>query len=349
MIRTIGLATVAALALAACRDQASAEAAGARDQIRIVGSSTVYPFTTSVAEQFVNTHAGVKAPVIESTGTGGGIKLFCAGIGARHPDIADASRRIRSSEYGQCEGNGVGPVLEVQIGIDGIAFAASKAGPHFPLTAVELYRALSAEVGGRPNPNRSWRDVDPQLPAVPIQVYGPPATSGTRDAFAELILARGCLADDRGATALQARDPAAFARRCTTIRQDGAYIDAGENDNLIVQKLQSNSNAIGIFGYSYLQENGDRLDGLSVEGVAPSYAAIASGRYPAARPLYIYVKKAHLDAVSGLRPFLDTYAALWGPDGPLVKRGLIAAPPAIRARSAAIISGAIPLDPATLR
>lgn len=346
MLRLLPLAPL--LALAACHDQANGGGAGARDQIRVVGSSTVYPFTTMIAEQLVATDPDARAPVIEATGTGAGMKLFCAGIGAAYPDIEDASRRMHASEYRDCQAHGVGPVLEVPIGIDGIAFAEAKSGPKLALTPTDLYLALAAAPRGRPNTARTWADVNPRLPAVPIQVYGPPATSGTRDALADLILAKGCDAVDAVARGLASRDPEAHRARCSRIREDGVYIDAGENDNLIVQKLQSNPNALGIFGYSYLEENRDSVNGVPIDGVAPTYQAIASGRYPGARPLYIYVKKAHIDAIPGLRAFLDLYAANWGPQGPLVARALIAAPPAMRARSAAIVARAIPLDPATL-
>lgn len=346
MLRLLPLAPL--LALAACHDQANGGGAGARDQIRVVGSSTVYPFTTMIAEQLVATDPDARAPVIEATGTGAGMKLFCAGIGAAYPDIEDASRRMHASEYRDCQAHGVGPVLEVPIGIDGIAFAEAKSGPKLALTPTDLYLALAAAPRGRPNTARTWADVNPRLPAVPIQVYGPPATSGTRDALADLILAKGCDAVDAVARGLASRDPEAHRARCSRIREDGVYIDAGENDNLIVQKLQSNPNALGIFGYSYLEENRDSVNGVPIDGVAPTYQAIASGRYPGARALYIYVKKAHIDAIPGLRAFLDLYAANWGPQGPLVARALIAAPPAMRARSAAIVARAIPLDPATL-
>jgi len=346
MFRLLPLAPL--LALAACHDQANGGGAGARDQIRVVGSSTVYPFTTMIAEQLVATDPDARAPVIEATGTGAGMKLFCAGIGAAYPDIEDASRRMHAGEYRDCAAHGVGKILEVQIGIDGIAFAEAKNGPKLALTPTDLYLALAAAPGGRPNTARTWADVNPRLPAVPIQVYGPPATSGTRDALADLILAKGCDAVDPVARRLAPRDPEAHRARCSRIREDGAYIDAGENDNLIVQKLQSNPNAIGIFGYSYLEENRDTVNGVPIDGVVPTYDAIADGRYPGARPLYIYVKQAHIDAIPGLRAFLDLYVANWGPQGPLVARGLIAAPPAVRARSAAIIAHQIPLDPATL-
>ena len=347
MVRSLVILALAGAALGACHDQANG-GGGVRDQIRVVGSSTVYPFTTMVAEQFVLADPSARAPVIESTGTGAGMKLFCAGIGAAHPDIEDASRRMKPGEYRTCRANGAGDLLEIQVGIDGVAFAEARNGPALRLTPADLYKALAATRGGHANTARTWRDVNPALPATPIQVYGPPSTSGTRDALAELILARGCDATDPGAGAIKDSDPDAYAARCTRIREDGAYIDAGENDNLIVQKLQSNPQAIGVFGYSYLEENRDTVTGVPLNGIAPSYDVIADGRYPGSRPLFLYVKAAHLAAVPGLRRFLNLYARAWGRDGPLVKRGLIAAPPTVQARSAAIIARQTPLDPAAL-
>lgn len=335
--------------LAACVDQAAGGGSGSRDQITAVGSSTVYPFTTIVAERYLADTPQARPPVIESTGTGAGIKLFCAGVGAAHPDIGDASRRLRRAEYDECARHGVTAVLEVQIGIDGIAFAEALDGPRMALTPADIYRALAAAPFGRRNAARTWRDVNPALPAIPIQVYGPPATSGTRDALAELIMARGCEAVEPDTLELHERDPDAFAARCQRLREDGAYVDAGENDNLIVQKLRSNPDALGIFGYGYLEQNAGVVRGVTLNGVAPNYATIASGSYPGARPLYIYVKKAHLRAIPGLRAFLRQYAALWGTDGPLVRRGLIAAPIAVQRRSAAIIANEIALDPRELR
>ncbi len=343
------LAPIAACALVACRDQANGGGAGARDQISVVGSSTVYPFTTMIAEQLVASDPDVPAPVIESTGTGAGMKLFCAGIGAAYPDIEDASRRMKASEYRDCAAHGVSAIMEVQVGIDGIAFAEGMNGPRMDLTPAQIYLALAAAPGGRPNTRRTWHDVDPALPDTPIQVYGPPATSGTRDALAELILTRGCDASNPAAPALARSDPDAHKALCTRVREDGAYIDAGENDNLIVQKLQSNPNAIGVFGYSYLEENAGAVRGVPIAGVAPTYQAIADGRYPGSRPLYIYVKTAHLSAIPHLKTFLALYARNWGPDGPLVRRGLIAAPADVRARNAAIIADETRLDPAALQ
>lgn len=333
---------------AACHDQASG-GAGAREQIRAVGSSTIYPFTTIVAEQYLANNPDARPPVIESTGTGAGMKLFCAGVGAAHPDIENASRRMKRAEFDTCVRNGAGEILEVQVGIDGVAFAEAKNGPKMALSPADLYRALAANPDGRPNTARTWRDVNPSLPASPIQIYGPPSTSGTRDALAELIMAKGCEDADPQARMLKTTDEDAFKKRCQRVREDGAYIDAGENDNLIVQKLTANPNAIGVFGYSYLEENAGAVNGVPISGVSPSDATIADGSYPGARPLFIYVKKAHLDAVPGLRLFLQQYARLWGAEGPLARRGLITAPPAVQARAAEIIRTESPLDGAELK
>lgn len=345
----LGALAVLGLLLAACQDEANDGGAGSRDQIKIVGSSTVYPFTTAVAEQFAQSTPGAKAPVIESTGTGGGMKLFCAGTGAEHPDIEDASRRMTAAEYRMCKSNGVDRIIEVEIGLDGIAFAEARNGPNLALTPVALYRAIAASPLGKPNTAKTWKDVDPALPAVPIQVYGPPSTSGTRDALGELILAKGCDAVFPQASDNKEKDPDGYVKACTTIREDGAYIDAGENDNLIVQKLQSNPQAIGIFGYSYLQQNQDRLNGITLNGISPTYETIAQNRYPGSRPLFLYVKKANLSAIKGLRAFLDQYVQSWEPNGPLIAKGLIAAPPEVRARSAKIVKNGTTIDPRTLR
>ena len=324
-------------------------AGAGREQISVVGSSTVYPFTTLVAEQFVAANPDVPAPVIESTGTGGGMSLFCKGLGGQFPDVADASRRMKASEYKTCAANGAGDLMEIQIGLDGVAFAEANNGPKLQLTPADIYRALAATPGGRPNTAKTWHDVNPALPAIDIQVYGPPSTSGTRDAVAELILARGCEQVMPQMTAIKDSKPDDFAKMCTKVRDDGPYIDAGENDNLIVQKLQANPTAIGIFGYSYLEENKDRLNGVPLNGIEPTYETIASGQYPGSRPLYLYVKKAHLRAIPNLRRFLVTYSQQWDPDGPLVRRGLIAATPAIRAQSVAIVRNQTLLDPKVLK
>lgn len=335
MIRVATLIALIALC-SACHDQASG-GAGARAQIKAVGSSTVYPFTTIVAEQYLANSPGARPPVIESTGTGAGMRLFCAGIGAAHPDIVNASRRMKRSEYEACAKNGAEQILEVQVGIDGVAFAEARNGPRMALTPTDIYLALAATPKGKPNIARTWRDVNPALPSIPIQVYGPPSTSGTRDALSELILTRGCLDSDPDAEKLEADDADAFKARCQRVREDGAYVDAGENDNLIVQKLTANPNAIGVFGYSYLEENAGSVTGVPIAGVAPSEQTIANGTYPGARPLYIYVKKAHLNAVPGLRQFVRQYTRLWGENGPLARRGLIPAPAAVQQQAASIV------------
>lgn len=322
-----------ALLLAGCTDPAR----GGRTAIRVVGSSTVFPFTAAVAEAFVGRYSDAPAPVVESTGTGGGMRLFCAGVGADFPDIEDASRRMEPAEYRDCAAHGAGRLLEIEIGRDGVAFVRALRGPDLPLSAALLYRALAAAPGGKPNTARTWHDLDPTLPASPIRVYGPPATSGTRDVFVGMVLRRGCaLVEPSGAAG------------CTRLREDGAYVDAGENDNLIVARLRADPAAIGIVGFGYLRENADTIAGMAIDGVSPSYDTIASGRYPVSRPLYLYAKADHLAAVPRLRDLLRVYAANWGPGGQLVRHGLIAAPDAVRARSTEVIERGLLLDPASL-
>lgn len=276
--RLIALSAAAAVAGAvAFADAASAQS---RDQIRIVGSSTVYPFTTTVAERFAKTGGG-KAPVVESTGTGGGFKLFCAGVGVAHPDASNASRRIKKSEFDSCVKNGVNEIIEIKIGYDGLSIAQSKAGPAIKLTMAQVYLALAEQVpgeDGKPvaNPNKTWSDIDKSLPSIKIEVLGPPPTSGTRDAFHELFMERGAL-QIPALKELRKKDWRAFNRAWKSLRRDGAYIEAGENDNVIVAKLVANKNAFGIFGFSFLDENTDKLRGVTIEGVAPSFEAIADG------------------------------------------------------------------------
>jgi phosphate transport system substrate-binding protein len=328
-----------------CEDIASA---ARRDQIRVVGSTTVYPFATAVAERFVNDNADRKSPIIEQNGTGPGVKSFCGGIGAQFPDIVNASRRLKAGEYALCAANGVTQIGEIQIGLDGMAFAENASGPALKLTLASLYKALAATPFGQPQTARLWRDVDPALPAIPIKIYGPPASSGTRDALAELIMMRGCDTDP-AMLKLRADRPKDHAVLCTTIREDGLFIEAGENDTLIVQKLGGDANAIGIFGFSFLEANGDRLHGNSIDGVAPSYASIADFSYPGARPLYIYVKMAHLNAVQGLRDYIAEFGRAWGPDAYLRRRGMVVAPAPVLRQSAAQIANMQPLDPAQLK
>ena len=349
--KTVSLIAIgaAALAVAGCQKQAGeAPGGGARDQIRAVGSSTVYPFTTTVAEQFARKNAGFKAPIVESTGTGAGMKLFCGGVGTQYPDIENASRQIKKSELDDCIKNGVKDIIEIQIGIDGIALAESKEGPPIALTQEDIYKALAANPYGKPQTAKTWKDVNPALPAIKIAVYGPPPTSGTRDAFAELILEKGCDAD-AATKALKDSDKDKHKDICTKIREDGPYVEAGENDNLIVQKLAANPDAIGIFGYSFLEENLDKVRGIAIKGVVPTYDSIASYEYPGARPLYIYVKGAHLKAVPGLKEFVGEYASAWNKDGYLARRGLIAAPADVQAKNLDIAKNLTLLDPATVK
>ena len=313
----------------------AAAPAAARDQIRIVGSSTVYPFATAVAEEFGRT-SKFKTPIIESTGTGGGMKLFCAGVGVDHPDITNASRRIKQTEVDQCAANGVTAITEVKIGYDGIVIANAKKSPQYKLSLQQLFLALAKQVpapGGKlvPNPNKTWKDVDPSLPNVKIEVLGPPPTSGTRDAFNELVIEGGCVAYPE-LKALKEKDEAKYKSICLAIREDGAYIEAGENDNLIVQKLAANPNALGVFGYSYLEENTDKIQGSVVGGVPPTFENIASGKYPVSRPLYIYVKNAHVKSIPGIREYVAEFTSekAIGDEGYLADRGLIPAPNAER-------------------
>jgi phosphate transport system substrate-binding protein len=314
-----------------------------------VGSSTVFPFTTAVAEAFVNQDKRRAAPVIESIGSGAGFRAFCEGVGSQYPDIANASRRMKRTEYDTCQKNNVGEILEVQIGLDGVVLAESNAGPRLKLSRKDLYLALAANPMGKPNTAKTWKDVNPALPAIPIYVMGPPSTSGTRDAFTELMLEPGCLEAYPEAKALkEGHDPAKFQDACLRIRDDGPYVDKGENDNLIVQGLSQNPNALGIFGYSYLEENIDRLHGTPIEGVEPTNNEIVTGKYPGGRPLYIYVKQRHIKAVRGMQDFLNLYATMWKPKGELTKRGLIAAPSEVQEHSAEIIEKGIALDPSQL-
>ncbi len=314
---------------------ASAVNAGTRDYIYIVGSSTVYPFATVVAEHFGRS-TRFKTPKIESTGSGGGLKLFCQGVGVQHPDITNASRRIKKSEYDRCKANGVTAITEIKIGYDGIALANSNKAPRFELSRKDLFLALAKEVpdpkapdSGRlvPNPYERWSDVNPNLPPYKIEVLGPPPTSGTRDAFTELAMEGGCK-QFGWIEALKKKDKKRFKAICEGIREDGHYIEAGENDNLIVQKLVANPKALGIFGYSYLEQNEDKLHGSKVDGVAPEFELIANGKYPLSRPLFFYVKKAHVGKIPGIREYIAEFTSekAWGDEGYLVDKGLIPMP-----------------------
>jgi len=321
--------------------------AQSRDQIRIVGSSTVFPFSTAVAEAFGK--AGqFKTPVVESTGTGGGLKLFCAGVGPAHPDIANASRRIKKSEVDACAANGVTSITEIRIGFDGIVIASSKAAKHADFTLDQIWKALAKEVpvNGKmvANPYKKWSDVDPSLPNKEIEVLGPPPTSGTRDAFNELAMDGGC----KKVKEVEAVIPDAKAREkaCMAIREDGAYVEAGENDNLIVQKLVANPDAFGVFGYSFLEQNQDKLQAAKVNGVEPSYENVSAKKYPIARDLFVYVKSAHAGVIPGIREYVAEYTAerAWGPEGYLADKGLIALPDAERTAARASATNLAPLS-----
>ena len=339
--------TAATLALAACGSQGGG-GSQTRESIRAVGSSTVFPFAKAVAESLTRSNPQVKSPIIESTGTGGGIKLFCSGVGASTPDIANASRRMKADEFATCKANGVTDIIEIQVGLDGLAFASAKGGLMMNLSPQIVYKALSANPYGKPQTARTWKEVDPSLPAEPILVYGPPSTSGTRDALKELVLEKGCQTD-AAIKAMKDTNKDEYEKVCTELRTDGAYVDQGEQDNLIVQKIENNPKAVGIFGYSYLEENADKLQALTMDGVAPTYENISTFKYPDARPLYIYVKKAHLDAIPGLKDYIAEWAKLWVADGVLSKIGLIPSPADVMAANGKIASEFTLLDGAQLK
>ena len=326
----LALAALSLLALSACGDTAGG--GGSRESIRAVGSSTVFPFAKLVSESFVRSNPEFPSPIIEATGSGGGIQLFCSGVGADKPDMANASRRMKASEFETCQQNGVTEITELQVGLDGIAFASAQGGITMNLTPKIVYEALAANPYGGEQTNRTWSDVDPSLPNEPILVYGPPSTSGTRDALAELVLEVGCDTNPE-MEALKESDEDRHSRVCTEIRSDGAYVDQGEQDNLIVQKIENNPRAVGVFGYSYLEENADKVQGLSMNGVEPTYENISSFAYPGARPLYVYVKNAHLDAIPGLRAYLAEWGKMWSRGGPLADIGLVASPDDVMARN----------------
>ncbi|MBL6931560.1 MAG: PstS family phosphate ABC transporter substrate-binding protein [Rhodospirillales bacterium] len=305
--------------------------AQARDQIRIVGSSTVFPFATAVAEKFGKTTA-FKTPVVESTGSGGGLKLFCAGIGDEHPDITNASRRIKISEIEKCSANGISDITEVKVGYDGIVIANSKKSDRMALSLKDVFLALAKNVPvgeGKlvANPYKTWKDINASLPATKIEVLGPPPTSGTRDAFVELAMEGGCKAFP-WIKALKKTDKKAYKALCHTLREDGNYVEAGENDNLIVQKLDANPKAFGIFGFSFLDQNADTLQGSLINAMDPSFENIADGKYPVSRALFFYVKKAHVGIVPGINEFLAEFTSekAYGEEGYLTDKGLIPMP-----------------------
>jgi phosphate transport system substrate-binding protein len=327
----------------------TAAAQTSRDYIYIVGSSTVYPFSTVVAERFGRS-TEFKTPKVESTGSGGGLKLFCDGVGVDYPDITNSSRAIKASEVALCASNGVEGIVEVRIGYDGIVIANSLNSPSMSLSRAEIFLALAKQVPGASsgelidNPHETWSDINSDLPASRIEVLGPPPTSGTRDAFVELAMEGGCNKID-WIKELKNSDSNQYKTICHTIREDGAFVEAGENDNLIVQKLEANPQALGIFGFSFLDQNTEKVKGNAVDGVVPTFDAIANGSYPISRPLFFYAKKAHVDVIPGLRGFLREFTSerAWGEEGYLSDRGLIPMPLEERSQIAANVMQLIPL------
>ena len=343
MTRFAPLIAASAL-LAACGSNSSG--AGA-EQIKIVGSSTVYPFSRAVAELFQRANAGTSV-IVESTGTGAGIKLFCSGVGSEYPDIVNASRAIKKSEYEACAKSGAKSVIEVPIGIDGLTLIEANDATPLKLTVRDVYAALAATPFGKPQTAQTWKDVNPALPAIKIRVLGPPPTSGTRDSLAELILEKGCNSDP-AMKALKDSDSDKHKEVCTKVREDGPFVEAGENDNLLVQKVTADPGTLGVLGYSYLEENADKVRPVPLAGIAPTEQTISDLSYPGARKLYIYVKGEHMQAKPALRAFIAAYAKAWGKDGPLQRIGLVPLADADAAAANSQATALAPLDPAALK
>jgi len=331
--------------VAACGGGSSGGNAGA--QLKVVGSSTVYPFTTAVSEEFQRANPGSSA-IVESTGTGAGIKLFCSGVGEQFPDMVNASREMKASEYADCARNGAKNVIEVPIGIDGLTLIQAKGQPPLSLTTTDIYKALAANPFGKPNTATSWKDVNPALPATKIRVLGPPPTSGTRDSLAELILAKGCDSDP-AMKALKKTDETKHKDICTKVREDGVFVEAGENDNLLVQKVSADPGALGVLGFSFLEENADKVAPVSLGGVAPTEATISDLSYPGSRKLYLYIKGEHVAAKPGIRQFMAAYGKAMAKGGLLEKRGLVPFGGADLASATAQTAALAPLDPAGLK
>jgi phosphate transport system substrate-binding protein len=332
--------------VAACGGNGSSNG-GAGTQLKIVGSSTVYPFTTAVSEEFQRTTPGSSA-IVESTGTGAGIKLFCAGIGDQFPDMVNASRPMKASEYADCAKNGAKNIIEVPIGIDGLTLIQAKGQPALNLTTTDIYKGLAANPFGKPNTSKTWKDVNPALPAIKIRVLGPPPTSGTRDSLADLILTKGCESDP-AMKDLKKSDEKKQKDICTKIREDGAFVEAGENDNLLVQKVAADPGSLGVLGFSFLEENADKVAAVSLGGTQPTEATISDLSYPGSRKLYIYVKGEHLAVKPAIKQFLATYAKAIGKDGMLEKRGLVPFGSADLSAATAQAAALKPLDPTTLK
>lgn len=335
------------LLLAGCGGSHSGSGGASSSQIKVVGSSTVYPFTTAVAEGFQRDNPGTSV-IVESTGTGAGLKLFCEGAGGDKPDMTNASRPIKKSEFDTCAKNGVKQIIEVPIGIDGLTLIQNKNAPSLSLSVKDIYAALAANPYGKPNTAKTWHDVNPALPAQKIRVMGPPPTSGTRDSLAELILTKGCESDP-AMKALKASDEPKHKDLCTKIREDGAYIEVGENDNLLVQKVAVDNDTLGVLGFSYLDENADKVKAVTLGGVQPTKATIADLTYPGSRKLFIYVKGEHLAVKPKMKDFLAAYAKMWSKGGPLEKRGLVPLSTADAATATAQAAALTPLDAASVK
>jgi phosphate transport system substrate-binding protein len=331
--------------VAACGGKSSS--GGEATRLKVVGSSTVYPFTTAVAEDFQRANPGISV-IVESTGTGAGIKLFCSGVGGQSPDMVNASRPMKASEYADCAASGAKQVIEVPIGIDGLTLIQAKDQPPLNLTVAQIYAGLAASPFGKPQTAQTWKDVDPSLPATKIRVLGPPPTSGTRDSLAELILEKGCDGDP-AMKALKEKDKDARKATCTKIREDGAYVEAGENDNLLVQKVSADPGALGVLGYSFLDENADKVAPVSIAGVAPTEATISDLSYPGSRKLYIYVKGEHIPVKPAIKEFIEAYSKAWSKGGTLEKRGLVPLNAADAAAATAQATALKPLDPSSLK
>jgi len=334
--------------VAACGSNSGNGSGGASGDFRIVGSSTVYPFSKAVAENFMRANPGISV-IVESTGTGAGMKLFCGGVGNQFPDIEDASRQIKKSEYETCVKNGVKNIIEVPVGIDGLTLIEANNGPAMNLTQADVYKALAANPFGKgPNQAQTWKDVNPALPAVKIRVLGPPPTSGTRDSLVELYLEKGCDSDP-AMKALKKSNEDQHKQICTKIREDGAFVEAGENDNLIVQKVSADPGTLGILGYSYLADNADKVRPVQINGVTPTEATIGDLSYPGARKLYIYLKGEHMQAKPMIRDFVAMYAKMWSKGGPLERIGLVPLAGGDAATSAQQAGQLRPLDPSGLK
>jgi phosphate transport system substrate-binding protein len=323
--------SISVLALASLAIAGVAHAQAARDYVTLVGSSTVFPFASTVAEHFGKSNTKFKTPKVESTGTGGGFKLFCGGVGVQYPDISNASRRVKASELEACTANGVKDVVEIKIGYDGITVAAKKGGPAYKLTRKDLYLAVAKQVPDPrdantliANPYKTWKQVNPSLPDVQIQLFGPAPNHGTRDAFMELVLENGC-GQYAWLKALKDVDENRYKKVCTQVREDGVWTDVSEDYALIMGKLAGNPQALAVFTFSYLDQNGDKLSAATIEGKAPAFETIADGSYPISRPLYIYVKKAHVGVIPGIKEFLAEFVSdkSMGAEGYLAERGLI--------------------------